>query len=169
MAVTQLIIRVPMAYVDESKKDVVSLEKLISFDFLAENDNYLDLDWANLGLLKLAAKLPLRQYDAIRSVLDGDSIVNPMFPTGPEGYVVYSEITYLDPIQVEKISQILKRIDILKFMASLPSDETELKNFLKWQELPKNTYHYFAKHFKDLVDYVAGAAELKLALVTWWD
>jgi hypothetical protein len=80
MAVTLQLARITPEQLSECRRSVAVLGRLCSFELVAASE-YLNLDWADHGAIRICEHTRVGDVTAMRRVLTGDGGVHPAFAT----------------------------------------------------------------------------------------
>ena len=161
MAVTQQLVRMSRERADELSTSAAALDALAGFQAAPPAD-HLDLDWAAIGLLKLAETQPSDVRAAIEQTLHGTARV--ALGAHPD---IYSDVRILSAGEVQRVSESLMRVHSEAVVSVVPDDAREAARFFQIAEFIGNPKAYFQRHLQALLDFVHEAAARRLAIVTW--
>lgn len=165
MAVTQQLARVDTQLLDRCQADVGALLDLVAFRLLSE-EQYLDLDWAPVGLTALArlSGQPFESQAALAMACEGTRPVNPRFPLWEVSEYPFG----LDPREVKFVSVGLSQVALDELIASIPASQ-DVWNTLVGSEQPQNAHEYYRNQFNRLRQFFLKAAEANQGVVLWSD
>jgi hypothetical protein len=168
MAVTLQIARITAAQLAECQGSADALSTLCSFDLVPRTD-YLDLDWAGDGIIRMCEHTGIGDATAVRRAVSGDEEVNPAYRDHPNW--VMEQPRFLEPADVAASASALRHIDLERIFCALPADSQAIKDTLggNLHDLIGDPRRYLAKHFTALRDFYTTAADQHLAIVIWCD
>ena len=142
------------------------LDRLCSFELVPASE-YLDLDWAGDGLIRMCEHTGIGDVTAMRRATDGDNDVNPAYRHHP--YTVMEQPRLVEPAEVAALATALRVIDLDRIFSRLPSDPQAVKETLggNLTDLIGDPCRYLTRHFTVLRDFYATAADQHLAIVIW--
>lgn len=171
MAITQQIARISENQLAACRQSSEELNRLRSFELRPRTD-YADLDWAGSALIRLCklAGLDARIVAALRRALEGDAEVNAAYRDHPDT-VWEHPVTALEPTTVEQVSGVLRELEPLAVLTTLPSNPHEATAVLgkNWENFEGNLREYLAQHLTTLQSFYEETAQRGLAVVLWWD
>jgi hypothetical protein len=142
------------------------LDRLWPFKLVPASE-YLDLDWARDGLIRMCEHTGIGDVTDLRRATDGDDDVNPAYRHHP--YTVMEHPRFVEPADVAALAAALRVIDLDQVFSRLPSDPQAVKEPLggNLTDLISDPRPYLTKHFTAVRDFYTSAADEHLAIVIW--
>ncbi|MFI6598679.1 hypothetical protein ACIBHX_20670 [Nonomuraea sp. NPDC050536] len=121
MAVTLQAVRVSPAELAAARTSSAELGRIVGFDARPAAD-YLDLNWANGGLLWLSERAGKRAEAGMRRALDGDVVID---SSVADRLGLYSPVSFVEPVGVAEVAQVLAVPDLETLLERVSTDSDQ--------------------------------------------
>ncbi|MGV9706030.1 DUF1877 family protein [Streptomyces sp. NPDC003483] len=174
MAVTQQLARISAGYLASCRQ---SADASPDGDPLWDppSADVLDLDWAPFFIERVCELGGLDDVhrNALRQALEGETVIDLAFlSTHPHDIAPFGpDPTALSAAQVDRVAELLGKIEFPALLAALPTDEAEAAALIgdDADKIAGGPKKYVQGHFNNLCKFYQAASQRQLLVVLWWD